>query len=56
MHNRQLVVLQPESWSAWLRLSQPERELLRCSRLVRISSVPTAAILLIASVLAAGHR
>jgi putative SOS response-associated peptidase YedK len=28
-HNRQLVVLPPEKWSAWLNLSQPETALLR---------------------------
>jgi putative SOS response-associated peptidase YedK len=28
-HNRQVVVLQPENWSAWLDLSKPESDLLR---------------------------
>ena len=28
-HNRQVVVLRPEDWSAWLDLSKPESELLR---------------------------
>jgi SOS response associated peptidase (SRAP)/Trypsin-like peptidase domain len=28
-HNRQVVVLQPENWSAWLHLTKPEAELLR---------------------------
>ena len=28
-HNRQVVVLRPEDWLAWLRLSRPEAELLR---------------------------
>lgn len=28
-HNRQIVVLQPEDWRAWLDLSKPEQELLR---------------------------
>jgi putative SOS response-associated peptidase YedK len=28
-HNRQVVVLQPENWSAWLHLTKPETELLR---------------------------
>jgi putative SOS response-associated peptidase YedK len=29
IHNRQVVVLRPESWRAWLDLSVPEEELLR---------------------------
>ena len=29
IHNRQLVVLRPEDWTAWLDLSKPEGELLR---------------------------
>ena len=28
-HNRQVVVLRPEDWSAWMSLSRPEPELLR---------------------------
>ena len=28
-HNRQIVVLRPEDWSAWLHLTKPEDELLR---------------------------
>lgn len=28
-HNRQVVVVRPENWSAWLHLSKPEAELLR---------------------------
>lgn len=28
-HNRQVAVLQPPEWSAWLRLSRPEAELLK---------------------------
>ena len=28
-HNRQIVVLRPEDWSAWIDLSRPESELLR---------------------------
>ena len=28
-HNRQIVVLPPQDWSAWIYLSRPERELLR---------------------------
>lgn len=28
-HNRQVVVLQPENWAAWLHLTKPEAELLR---------------------------
>jgi putative SOS response-associated peptidase YedK len=28
-HNRQVVVLQPENWSAWLDLTKPEAELLQ---------------------------
>lgn len=28
-HNRQVVVLPPQDWSAWIYLSRPERELLR---------------------------
>ena len=31
IHNRQIVVLRPEDWSAWLQLSKPEAELLRPS-------------------------
>jgi putative SOS response-associated peptidase YedK len=29
IHNRQIVVLRPENWTAWLDLSKPEGELLR---------------------------
>ena len=29
IHNRQIVVLRPEDWSAWIDLSRPESELLR---------------------------
>ncbi|TIV74186.1 MAG: SOS response-associated peptidase, partial [Mesorhizobium sp.] len=29
IHNRQIVVLQPENWAAWLNLTKPEAELLR---------------------------
>jgi putative SOS response-associated peptidase YedK len=29
IHNRQVVVLRPENWCAWLDLSGPEEELLR---------------------------
>jgi len=29
IHNRQVVVLRPEEWEAWLDLSKPESELLR---------------------------
>lgn len=29
IHNRQIVVLRPETWRAWLDLSVPEQELLR---------------------------
>jgi putative SOS response-associated peptidase YedK len=28
-HNRQVVVLRPENWLAWLHLTKPEAELLR---------------------------
>ncbi|RWE18347.1 MAG: SOS response-associated peptidase, partial [Mesorhizobium sp.] len=28
-HSRQVVVLQPKYWSAWLNLTKPEGELLR---------------------------
>jgi len=28
-HNRQVVVLQPENWSAWIELAKPEAELLQ---------------------------
>jgi putative SOS response-associated peptidase YedK len=28
-HNRQVVVVRPEDWSAWLHLTKPEAELLR---------------------------
>jgi putative SOS response-associated peptidase YedK len=28
-HDRQVVVLRPSDWSAWLNLSRPEAELLR---------------------------
>lgn len=28
-HNRQVVVLQPHEWVAWLSLTKPEAELLR---------------------------
>ena len=28
-HNRQVVVLRPEDWAAWLYLRKPETELLR---------------------------
>jgi putative SOS response-associated peptidase YedK len=28
-HNRQVVVLQPENWAAWINLTKPEAELLR---------------------------
>ncbi|WP_292417260.1 SOS response-associated peptidase family protein [Mesorhizobium sp.] len=28
-HNRQVVILQPKNWSAWLNLTKPEGELLR---------------------------
>jgi hypothetical protein len=33
IHNRQVVVLRPENWCAWLDLSVPEEELLRPSRI-----------------------
>jgi putative SOS response-associated peptidase YedK len=29
IHNRQIVVLRPEHWAAWLYLTKPEAELLR---------------------------
>ncbi len=29
IHNRQVVVLRPEDWTAWLDLSKPEAALLR---------------------------
>lgn len=29
IHNRQVVVLRPENWTAWLNLTKPEAELLR---------------------------
>lgn len=29
IHNRQVVVLRPQDWSAWLHLTKPEGELLR---------------------------
>ena len=29
IHNRQVVVLRPENWRAWLDLSMPEEDLLR---------------------------
>ncbi len=29
IHDRQVVVLRPEDWAAWLHLSRPEKELLR---------------------------
>jgi putative SOS response-associated peptidase YedK len=28
-HNRQVVVLQPKDWAAWINLTKPEAELLR---------------------------
>ena len=28
-HNRQVAVVRPENWSAWLHLTKPEAELLR---------------------------
>lgn len=28
-HNRQVVVLRPENWAAWIYLTKPEAELLR---------------------------
>ena len=28
-HNRQIVVLQPSDWKAWIYLTKPEQELLR---------------------------
>jgi putative SOS response-associated peptidase YedK len=28
-HNRQVVVLQPENWAAWINLTKPEADLLR---------------------------
>lgn len=28
-HNRQVVVLQPADWAAWIHLTKPEAELLR---------------------------
>jgi putative SOS response-associated peptidase YedK len=28
-HNRQIVVLQPQDWTAWIYLNKPEAELLR---------------------------
>jgi len=28
-HSRQIVVLRPEQWAAWIDLSEPESELLR---------------------------
>jgi putative SOS response-associated peptidase YedK len=28
-HDRQVVVLQPENWAAWLHLTKPQGELLR---------------------------
>ena len=28
-HSRQVVVLQPEDWAAWIYLTKPEKELLR---------------------------
>lgn len=28
-HNRQIVVLRPEDWAAWIHLTKPEDELLR---------------------------
>jgi putative SOS response-associated peptidase YedK len=28
-HNRQVVILRPQDWSAWIYLTKPERELLR---------------------------
>ena len=30
-HDRQVVVLRPEDWAAWIYLTKPERELLRPS-------------------------
>jgi len=29
IHNRQVVVLPPEDWAAWVYLTKPEKELLR---------------------------
>jgi putative SOS response-associated peptidase YedK len=29
IHNRQIVMLRPEDWAAWIRLSKPEAELLK---------------------------
>ena len=29
IHNRQVVILRPQDWRAWLELSRPEDELLR---------------------------
>ena len=29
IHDRQVAVLRPEHWAAWLHLSLPEKELLR---------------------------
>ncbi|WP_352882848.1 SOS response-associated peptidase family protein [Mesorhizobium sp. M1396] len=28
-HNRQVVVLQPENWAAWINLTKPDAELSR---------------------------
>ena len=28
-HNRQLVVLRPKDWSAWIYLTKPEQEILK---------------------------
>ncbi len=28
-HSRQVVVLQPQDWAAWIYLTRPEKELLR---------------------------
>ena len=36
-HHRQIVVLRPEDWAAWLWLTKPEAELLRPLEQVSLS-------------------
>ncbi len=37
IHDRQIVVLRPEDWAAWLWLTKPEAELLRPLEQVSLS-------------------
>ncbi|ESZ21551.1 SOS response-associated peptidase family protein [Mesorhizobium sp. L48C026A00] len=44
-HNRQVVVLQPEDWAAWIHLTKPEAELLRPLPRGRLTGPLTALLL-----------